>query len=270
MVENTYVIGEADLKGFTRWWESHLPSYLILCCSGGEARLRLQFREYRLAAGSLVFISPDMFPELAGQTADFRACYCLLGRDFAETAMYGVPKAFYDCLVLSPVIDGGTEAARWMDLLLHAGRTYADFHGGAEIVRGLVHSLCLVAYNLWQRQYGTRQPEPALKLAEELCMRFYNLVFDHFTLHRDVKFYADCLCVTPNHLATTVRRICRESPKEAINRQVLSEVKYLLRNTSMTAGQIAEHLHFPDASYLCRFFRRHAGASLGAFRAHPD
>lgn len=35
---------------------------------------------------------------------------------------------------------------------------------------------------------------------------------------------------SPNYLAIIVRQVCKESPKEAIDRQVVSEMKYLVKN----------------------------------------
>lgn len=62
------------------------------------------------------------------------------------------------------------------------------------------------------------------------------------------------------------RQVCHETPKQAIDRQVTMEMKYLLKNTNMTAEQIADYLHFSDTSYMCRFFRRQTGLSLSEYR----
>lgn len=62
------------------------------------------------------------------------------------------------------------------------------------------------------------------------------------------------------------RQVCRESPKAAIDRMVVLTIKNLLRTTAMTVEQIAAELHFADTSYMCRYFRRHAGQSMGEYR----
>lgn len=138
------------------------------------------------------------------------------------------------------------------------------------LLHNLLQSIWLVYYHLWQQQYGRRNPTRELKRPEQLCMAFYDLVFDHFATHRDIRFYADRLCITPNYLAMLVRQIGGESPKEAIDRLVVMEMKYMLRNTSLTAAQIALHLHFPDTSYMCRYFRKRTGLSLSDIRNGGD
>lgn len=91
-------------------------------------------------------------------------------------------------------------------------------------------------------------------------------LFDHFREHRNIAYYADILCITPNYLAMIVRKICNETPKQAIDRLITLEMKHLLRNTTLTIEQIADQLHFPDTSYMCRVFRRQIGVSPLKYR----
>ena len=44
------------------------------------------------------------------------------------------------------------------------------------------------------------------------------------------------------------------------------EIKALLSYSELPIGRIAERLCFEDASYLCRYFRRHTGQSLTGYR----
>ncbi|MDD6517393.1 MAG: helix-turn-helix domain-containing protein [Prevotella sp.] len=66
--------------------------------------------------------------------------------------------------------------------------------------------------------------------------------------------------------AAVIRKYCRETPKLAITRQTVSELKYQLIYTSKSIEQIAKELHFPDTSYMCRYFRRKTGRALDEYR----
>ena len=191
--------------------------------------------------------------------------YCLMDREFAETTLYGVPNALYDCLFLQPVVDGGDDLKLWTGLLDHAYREYAGFQGQEKIIENILHNIYLVLFNLWQQQHGSTRVERELQRPEQLCMKFYNLVLDHFTECRAMKFYADRLS-PPNYLAIIVRQVCKESPKEAIDRLVVAEIKYMIRHTTLTAGQMAIRQHFPDTSYMCRYFRKRTGMSISEYR----
>lgn len=71
------------------------------------------------------------------------------------------------------------------------------------------------------------------------------------------------LALIPDHDYKT--GVC-ETPKEAIDSQVVLKMKYILRSSSMTIKEIAGHTHIPNASYMCRFFRKHTGLSLSEYR----
>ena len=75
-----------------------------------------------------------------------------------------------------------------------------------------------------------------------------------------------CVSPPPNYLAIIVRQVCKESPKEAIDRLVVAEIKYMIRHTTLTAGQMAIRQHFPDTSYMCRYFRKRTGMSISEYR----
>lgn len=57
-----------------------------------------------------------------------------------------------------------------------------------------------------------------------------------------------------------------DSPKDLIERQVILEIKALLETSDMSVKEIAEKMNFDDASYMCRFFKRHTGVSFTTYR----
>lgn len=74
-----------------------------------QAEMQMMFEKYTINKGHLIIITPDMFPAFTSRSADFRAFYCLMNRDFAEYTAYGVPNKFFDCQFSCPVIFGGQE-----------------------------------------------------------------------------------------------------------------------------------------------------------------
>lgn len=265
-MECTYcIVGESDMRDFTSWWESHLPAYIIVYCLAGEAELKLQFKNYSFRKGTISFISPDMFPAFSAMTPQFSAFYCLMSRDFAEKAFYDIPSGFYDASYAAPTLPVGETMNHWMELL---NRTYEDKTNTfrQNILSDLLHALALNYYDKWKQHYSDQPLKDEKNPAEAICWKFYNLIYDHFREHRNISYYANKLCITPNYLAMITRQICNETPKQAIDRYVTLEMKYMLRNTTLTAAQIAIQLHFPDTSYMCRFFRRQTGLSLSEYR----
>lgn len=268
-MEQDCIVGKSDMKDFTSWWESLLPSWIIIYCAKGEAALTLEFKDYAFKQGMMAFVSFDMFPSFISMTDDFSAFYCLLGKDFAENAFYDTPADFYNAIYLKPLLPVGTTMDTWMELLCSAYNDVANPYRNG-ILSSLLHAFALDYYRKWELQYGSDGITKAKNSAEEICFKFYYLILDHFKEHRDTAFYADMLCITPCYLAMVTRQVWRETPKQAIDRQVMLEMKYILRNTTMTTKQLASHLHFPDTSYMCRFFRRQTGLSLSEYRKRND
>lgn len=101
---------------------------------------------------------------------------------------------------------------------------------------------------------------------QEIFIKFSMMVKEHFKETRNVKFYADQLCITPKYLCKVVSECVGSSPSQFIDSLVMNEAKEMLRTTSLSIQQIAETLNFPNQSFFGRFFKTHAGISPGAFR----
>lgn len=265
-MEQRLEVGRTDLREFGRWWEEWLPSWLLLRCERGEAVLSLQFRPYRLTAGMMTIVAPDMFPSVGWASDDFCARYCVGERDFADEVLYDVPKEFFDAIYVAPLLAVGEALDPWFDMLDRVAGEAGDNPWRAAILGDVVHGLLLSYYHLWQQRNGDQTSRPTMTRAEQLCSRFYDMVFDQFREQRDVGYYADALCITPCYLAMILRQVCGETPKQAIARQVVLTIKHMLRTTVMTVEQIAGELNFADTSYMCRYFRRYTGVSMGEYR----
>lgn len=264
-MERICITGRSDMSDFTPWWESHLPAYVIVWCLRGEAVLTLQHKPYRFRRGMTAFIAPDMFPAFSGMTGDFLAYYFLTDRDFTDEAFYDIPGSFFNAIYAEPVVRTGRSTRTWT-ALLDAVRQDTDNAYRLGIMSDILHAIALDSYDKWQRQYGESPGRSERNSAEVIAMRFYDLIYDHFHEQRTTAFYADKLCITPCYLAMVTRKVYGESPKQAIDKIVTLEMKHILRRTDMTAEQMAAHLHFPDTSYMCRFFRRQTGMSLSEYR----
>lgn len=95
--------------------------------------------------------------------------------------------------------------------------------------------------------------------AERIFNGFLELVNADFSSHRDLGYYADKLCISVNHLSTTVSTFSGLPPKQWIEQAVIAEAKVLLRYSELSITQIADQLNFPSASFFCKYFHRLVG-----------
>lgn len=111
------------------------------------------------------------------------------------------------------------------------------------------------------RRSHIRDQETGSHRKRELYDRFVKLVAGHFIERRDVAFYAEKLCISMSYLASVTRTLTGETPKETIDKWIVHEIKLMLMFSDLTLQQIADRMHFPDQSYLGRYFKRHTGSS---------
>ena len=129
----------------------------------------------------------------------------------------------------------------------------------------LAHCLAAVLVHLTLAEpAGTAQP---LRPTHEAFAWFRDHIEEHFDSWHKVSEYADRL----GYSARTLNRLARHntglSAKELIDERVVLEAKRRLSHADASVSVIAEQLGFDDASNFSSYFRRHTGATPGAFRA---
>ncbi len=156
-------------------------------------------------------------------------------------------------------------AASLTALLRTIGQKYEAAHAyREEIVRSLVHILLHETAPVYSAQHvaaKTGQTRSQLIAAE-----FKQLVNTHYATQRSLAFYADKLCITPKHLAETVKKATGKRAVAWLAEAVLLEAHVLLQNPTLAIGQIADMLHFADQSAFGRFFRTNTGVSPAGYR----
>ncbi len=74
------------------------------------------------------------------------------------------------------------------------------------------------------------------------------------------------MCITPKYLSETVKQISKRTPNEWIDKYVTLEVRVQLKNTAKSIKEIAEDMHFPNQSFLGKYFKEHSGMSPSEYR----
>jgi AraC-like DNA-binding protein len=108
---------------------------------------------------------------------------------------------------------------------------------------------------------GTDNPTRVKSNAERIFNGFLDLVNNDFRSNHNLTYYADKLCISVNHLSTTVSTFSGVPPKQWIERAIISEAKVQLRYSQLSVAQISDELNFPSPSHFCRYFRRIVGVS---------
>ena len=262
-MKDDILIGHSDMRHFRAWCESRLPSWVIIYCRKGTACISLLFKKYAVVPGRVFYISPDLYPSLYDVSPDFEATYFISSDAFMSNVFHGIPADFFTAIFQYPFIPADGTIASWLDFIEVAASGADSFQ--EQILTDLLHSYTIVHFQELQKAHGdtfSLDSPPT----EVLCNKFYILLMADCREHREVTHYAGKLCISANYLAMILRKYYNESPKQAIARQVVAEIKHLLLHTDLNISTIAHNLHFPDASYMCRYFKKETRQALTDYR----
>lgn len=101
---------------------------------------------------------------------------------------------------------------------------------------------------------------------EELCHNFMNMLIEYGKSEHSVSFYADKLCITPQYLTKVLKKEFNFSANRMIDINLISEATKLLRNPTLSIGEIVDELNFSDQASFSKFFRKNTGTSPARFR----
>ena len=244
----------------------------ILLCIGGSAEVEIAPYRGTIRRNTLATLLPGTSLRFTRRTGDFRMKYFLYTPElFVEIAGRFDP-AFFRILREHPLFDLPESMVEgmtyWFEIVEYTYRDRENIFRNT-ITRNRLQNLFLDSYDKLQRfsaQFQQHRNREISGRQNELMMRFMSLVREHCSRERSVAFYADKLCISTRYLAAIVRNTAHEPVKAIIDRAVILEIKERLQSTELSVQEIAYLLHFPDQSYLGRFFKKHTGQSPSAFR----
>ncbi len=266
--EEQFVVGDTDL----RYFEEHscrTEGGAILFCRRGSATVTVDQLRDRVTRDTLLLLLPGSILHLNERTDDFRVRFCAFSLELFSEAAYRLDPSFFHILHEHAIIrfpDRIIEGVRnWFQMASYTYRDRGNIFRNT-IIRNRLQNVLLEAFDKTQRFAPDVHSQTGTTRQADLFQRFVALVHEHCTEQREVAFYADRLCISTRYLSTIIRSVAHSTAKEFIDRSVVLEIKMLLGSTELSVQEIAYRLHFPDQSYLGRFFKKHTGMSPTEFR----
>ncbi|ULT23174.1 AraC family transcriptional regulator [Sphingobacterium sp. E70] len=102
--------------------------------------------------------------------------------------------------------------------------------------------------------------------ANSLYFKFTDLVQQHCSQSKDVKYYADRLFISNKYLISIVKKASGKTPHEIIDENLLKEAYALLGNPEKTISDIAYAIGFNSISAFGRFFKKYSMLSPSEYR----
>ncbi|MGM9788419.1 MAG: helix-turn-helix domain-containing protein [Candidatus Cryptobacteroides sp.] len=92
------------------------------------------------------------------------------------------------------------------------------------------------------------------------------LIFENTKERREVNYYADKLCLSPEYLAHIIKSFSDKPISYWINKALIIQAKLYLLDETLSIQQISSLMNFSDQSSFGRFFKKHNGTSPAQYR----
>lgn len=268
-----YIAVQPDIQGAMLDKYRHPHRFEMGCfimVRSGRANISVNLTDCEVTAESIVTVLPRSIIRMQDWSEDYRCDLVAFSSNFVNdlTLIRSVITQI-DNIGNMPVLnltDGERIlAGHYRDLLqmIHGHPT------GNEMKTGAVGNLLLSFFYCICGMYANRasQRDEASKMrSEELTRKFMTLVLRHCESQRQVKYYADMLCVTPQYLNAVIKDTRGETASSVIKRVTVLIIKAQLKSSTKSIQEIAGELNFPNASFFAKFFKRETGLTPKQYR----
>lgn len=244
----------------------------ILICRKGKARLKVNFKEWKLHEGAVMTIFPnDVVLLTKTEEKDFEVEMLKYNASLLREASLQLEQTVYSalredrCRQDSPIV---TNIINHMFALLRVYFEQVECTCLTQLV------LCqLKAFFIGFNEYLLRNPqyrpnEIKSYRVRELFNHFMLLMERDYKTSRDVNYYAELMNITPKYLTNIVRQVTGHTPKTIIDQYVILQIKMQLHRSQQSVKEIAWEYHFSDTSFFCRYFKKHTGKTPQQIREH--
>lgn len=250
--------------------------YCVMICVRGELRVRFNLEDLILHAGDIMVGLPGNFGETRYLSDDCEVAIIV----FTDTSFVSLQTessmhlAYQRVFARRPVFHPTDDEFREVLAIYQSMRARLarpGFRYARQALRGYMQVLSADGFQ-WISQQAEQQATETPKegrsdRAQQYFEAFLDLVREHYAQERDIRFYADKLCLTPKYLSTLVHKVSGRHAGEWIKEYVLLEAKTLLRSRQYTVQQVCDRLGFSNPSFFGKYFKASVGVSPGQYMA---
>ncbi len=242
--------------------------FFVAFCTEGSACYTVDTKEQLVRKNDVIVINDGQVISGYQLSDDCRGVAILASNDFFPEVIKEVHEIsrLFLFAYSNPVFNLTEEKAKIFMEYFDVIKSKVDdtnHHFRTEMTMSLLKAMIYdIGNEIYQKQLNT----PKRTRAEAIFNDFIILVKDNFKHERRVGWYGDQLHITPKYLCETVKHISRRTPNDWIDYYVTLEIRVLLKSTTMSIKEIAERMHFPNQSFLGKYFKEHVGMSPSKYR----
>ena len=227
----------------------------VLRIISGNAQLIINMKPYNLSKGAMLVFPSNTIMEIEKKDEAF---------DFQIFSFRDLPDevTFKECTAFHLSDDDWNLTGEYFRLLRH---TLDRKPLSLKSIRALQIALMSELHNILGKDVEVSS-DKANNRKEAILHHFVALINQHADQEHNIAFYADQLCLTPNHLGSTIRKASGMTVQDWIHRRIIQQAKLLLGYSDSTVGDIAEQLNFSSPSSFCKFFKKETGVTPRQYR----
>ena len=259
-----------SLQDVERGDAAKLEHFVFILCLRGHAAISIDGRSYNLYPDNVLICHPNIVLGESMSSMDFEFRSVVLSKDYLQRLplvstdnMWDVMMFFEKAPVLSLTPDEVKDFCRYYDLIRPR---LADTHlrYREELLSALLTALLYELSNIISR-FADFRPQP-FSAGSNVFRNFLSLLSSSYPKSRSVAYYADKLCLTPKYLSTVCKEVSGETASELINRYVVKDIEFLLKQRGKSVKEICNELEFPNLSFFGRYVKKHLGLSPKLYR----
>lgn len=247
----------------------HFNCGVQILCTCGTCILSTGAQQFHLREMSELIFWGGSIMQLMEASDNFHVRLLLYPKKIFLQAAISLDTTYFNYMREFPQYDHGEESWKnvtlWIDMgQLLFSRPSPAFRERLEL--NFLQSMLMWIFSSIPDTYVSKAESYTRK--QLLFHKFMHLIHEHAAQMHQVSFYAEQLCISPRYLnEITLSFSNGKTPKALIDEQLTAELKVLLNNPALSIAEIASLCHFPDSSYLSRFFKKNTGIAPKAFRA---
>lgn len=248
--------------------------FMLLYCLKGHIKMNVNLKEFEISEGMMFMNVPGNIIRvneiLNSSQEDVRYVCIAISREFSQGLKLDVTKLFNEgvSMLENPGVRLSDEevllAGNHMKLLCDLLRSDVPYKKDA--ILSTLSSMFYVLMGVWNDSLAKVKAEGQSTRSKVIFEKFMKLVSEYHTMHRNVGFYADKLCLTPKYLSKLIKNATGRSAPEWIDSYVILEAKNLLKYSGTTIKEIVYKLNFPNQSVFYKFFKARTGMTPTEYR----
>ena len=233
----------------------HTPQYVepgrIVLVTAGRATHHINLVPFETEAGDVLVIPQHNYLSVVSLSDDYDGMMLSFGH---------LPIDFEKCARLHLQADDFQRIRHYVDLLWEIVHRPYDRQTVEHLETALLYDLKL----LHAHQSGENTAK--LSRGQRILQQFLDALGRKDPLPRNIRAYADHLCISPNHLSAVIREQSGRSVMDWLNAHCILRAQVLLRHTNLSIYEIADRLGFQSATFFSRFFHRETGVTPKEYR----